>query len=281
MPAVLLKQDQSINEGTDRSTVTELWHVYDILGWTDVNTVAAVFSQIPRNLDSAHPDIPEATCRNRVVRRRWTNRKATAAPNSETYWQALVAVYFDSSGRDTVFNPRSRSIQNFIENIQIPYWYKVADGGIPYKKGFINSERTRIRRIETRHPRTGQVTDGAINSIFAQVGSVYSFGTGTGPIIDPVPNAGTPYLFKGPQIVTLANGLTRIQYVFDTTCRILSIPQGSLASEIPILRVPALDYLDEYATHDKIGTGLNPPPPEVVVSHWYNRFPEGTGIPFL
>lgn len=279
MPAVLLKQDQSINEGTDRSTVTELWHVYDILGWTDVNTVAAVFSQIPRNLDSAHPDIPEAICRNRVVRRRWTNRKVTATPNNETYWQALVAVYFDSSGRDTVFNPRSRSIQNFIENIQIPYWHEVAPNANLFKKSYINSERTRIRRIETRHPRTGQVTDGAINSIFAQVGAVYSFGTGTGPIIDPVPNAGTPYLFKGPQIVTLANGLTRIQYVFDTTCRILPTPQGSLASEIPFLRVPGLDYLDEYAPHE--GQFQNGEPPAVLVSHWYNRFPEGTGIPFL
>lgn len=276
MPAALLKQDRSVNEGTDRSTVTELWHVYDILGLTDENTRTAVFSQIPRDLDSVHPDVPEAICRNRVLRRTWTNRKAL---NGVTYWQALVAVYFDSSGRNTVFNPRSRSISNFVENISIPYWYPVVNGTSPYKKGFIQAERTRIRRIETRHPRTAQVTEGAIEAIFAQVGAVYSFGTGTGPIIDPVPNAGTPYLFKGPQIVTLANGLTRIQYVFDTTCRILPLPQGGLATDIPYARVPGLDYLDEYAAHDgKIVTGQ---PPEVLVSHWYDRYPEGTGIPFL
>lgn len=268
MAAVLLKTDFAPNEGLDRSSVVELWHVYDVLGWTADNTTDVVFSQT-RTLGASHPDIGRAICKNRVLRRRWSD--GTSHATDGTYWQALVSVYFDSSNRETAFNPRSTVIDPITERVSIPFW-SLPPGRITKRLNWYHADRARIRRAETRHPRTAQVTEQARNTIFSQIGAVYFFGQDNGPIIDPNP-VGIPYIFKGPRIVDLQNGLTRIVYYFETESPLLGIPVDRFGAGIPCVQTDSLDYLDEYVPPDD--------DPPIRVSRWNHRYLAGTGLPFL
>ena len=276
MPAALLKSNFSPNLGRDRSTVTELWHVYDILGWSSDNTTSVVFGQIPYDAEAGtpHPDVSEATCRNMVLRQRWTDGQTS---NGEIKWQAIVAVYFDSASRQSVFNPRSRTIDSFVERFKIPFRYKIlspAFGSISYYE----AERVRVRRIETRYARTAQVTPQQENIMYGEAGKVYYFGIDNGPIIDPNP-VGVPFLFKGPNIVSLSNGLTSVSYVFDTTAPIAGLPSRPTANgmQIPSVNTPPLGYLDEYINAE-FSIAVDAP---ILVSPWQDRYVEGEGLPFL
>ena len=89
MASALLKGGFAPNAGLDRSSVVELWHVWNITGWSVDNTEDVVFSQT-RAEGASHPDLGDAICKNRVLKDRWASPGDTA-PDGEQYWQAIVA----------------------------------------------------------------------------------------------------------------------------------------------------------------------------------------------
>lgn len=278
MASALLKGGFAPNAGLDRSSVVELWHVWNITGWSVDNTEDVVFSQT-RAEGASHPDLGDAICKNRVLKDRWASPGDTA-PDGEQYWQAIVAVYFDSSSREFANNPRSTIIDPISERFVIPYWKRLVSGVDSFKLCKYYCDRCRIRRVEVRHARTGQITESQRNTIFGEVGKVYFFGIDNGPIIDPNPQ-GVPFLFKGPKINDLSNGLTRLFYVFETTVPILGLSAGALYSSgsivIPSVSTPPLSYLDEYVDPDTGGSSPDP----IVTSIWERRHVPGGGLPYL
>lgn len=276
MPAKLLRADFSPNLGRDRSTVTELWHVYDITGFAQDKITQVVYGQIPYNpeVGTPHPDINEATCRNMVMRQHWTDGSTSGG---ELLWQAIVAVYFDSQSRQSVFNPRTSSITDYSEPFRIPFRYKILSPDIKLI-GYYDTERTRSRRIETRYARTAQVTEAAKLTLLAQAGNVYFFNSQGGPFVLPSPN-NVPFVYKGASTVDLSNGLTRIRYTFDTLSRIAGLPSQPPANgmQVPSVSTPPLDFLDVYLAAS-LSPGTDTP---ILVSPWSDRFLIGSTLPFL
>ena len=259
------------HKGRDRTTVTELYHIPDIDGWNHDNTGSAVFSKLPYQIGTSHPD-PElgaATCRDIVLQDRWTSGIETSVGSGAYYWHAKVVVYFSSSNREA-FNPTSSSSRYGSQFIEIPMWEGLGERrALRFKR----IERPTIRRLETRHFRTAVVTESVRHNIANVIGSVYYIGANPpGPTLPPYGYAGAiPYIFRSPSITDVGNGLTRIIYPFETTCRI----RGRAGNPPSQTAIPDLDYLETW--------DWNPvDPTEITRTRWQDQYPwSGQSIPLL
>lgn len=240
MAAHLLRKRFRPHRGLHRSSVTELWHVDSIEGWNADSTSSFVFQQIPRVIGQSHPDIGEAICTD------------FALDEQISLTDALVLVFF-STNHSEVRRFRTSSTRGFTGSVRVPYWTNTNGR---WTLSYAYDQREHVRRVETRYVRNGSLTDAMIATITSLVGSVFRF---------PEPN-GIPFLLKSPSIMDYAPGQSRLIYTFETSCRCVAMPAGTLPGQNQAL--PALDYLQEWFAAE----GGTAAPLSIVARPWQSRY---------
>lgn len=257
MSAHLLARNFRPNYGLNYSSLDELWHVDSISGWTYDNTVSVVFAQVPRSLGNAIPELGSAVVVN-ISLHQYINPT-----------DAIVLVQARTN-HGTVYRFRSSAIQGYTGTMRVPYWARTTSAsGVIWSPKEAIEPREYSRRVVTVYIRNGDLTDSFIQTINQQVGTVVRF---------PDNVNGIPYLMKSPSIVDYAPGQTRVIYSFETSCRVLAMPAGTILGQDVAL--PALDYLQEwYAPFGQ--TSGNPLP--IQVRRWQDRYPLTlqSSVPFL
>lgn len=260
--------DFSPNRGLYRSSVAELWHVTGITGWNADNTSSAVFDAIPRTEGQAHPDITEAICTNFSLRKK-INTSVFDSNAGSFVTEAFVVVFFGSTSGE-VIRQRSSSTRGFTSSVQCPNWTRTSVGGTSiWTPTETSIPREQILRVETRYLRNGSLNDAAREQMFSRVGTVFRF---------PDNVNGIPHVLKSPSIVDYAPGLSRLVYLFETSCRLQPIAAGTMIGQD--LALPALDYLQEYyAPRGSIGND----PIAIQPFRWQDRLPLSihANLPFL
>lgn len=253
------------NYGLHRSSAVEIWHVKDVTGWNDSNTVDVVYARIPRMLGASHPDprIGQAICINFSIKEKWTTTVDTVlGPVCDAY----VAVTFDTNHSES-FRLSNSGSRGYTGTVVIPNWTNSGGVWFPYST---TEQREYLLRVETHYFRSGAWTDAVEQQAQNKVGSVFHFPLVNSP--DPFggPASGTPYLLKSPQVADMPNDLTRVIYTFVTSCPIIAMPAGTLTGQDKDL--PALDYLQEYFCPRGF-VGPNSVPIDIQARPWHKRYP--------
>lgn len=275
--AKLLKADYQREYGLHREAGIELWHVTGITSWTDNNTVDRVYKQIPRALGQVCPGLTNAILLNYRLQEKINTGQtdSTDGPICE----AIVSLHYDSTNNES-FRIRSRGLGGYRDRVVAPYWsYNGASWQLTEKM----LPRQCLRRVETRYVRNGSVTESNIRAINAKIGWVFHFPRVLSP--DPAgqgpdPNA-IPYVLMPPSIVDLSNGLTRVVYTFESSCRMRGIQLGRISGVDVAL--PPLDYLQEWYAPFSFKTDGSRQPSDIQVVPWWDLYyrDPSESLPFI
>jgi len=217
----LLKQGYSVDEGTGRIVVQELYHVDGITGWTGSNSSSAVTAQIPVNRGDPHPDpaYAAAKCKNKVILRK-------LSPTD-----AIVLLLYDSYDR-WGGAPRGGSESETGQlTIQLPVYTRFAANTAIWVRAEqpVTHERAVISRYAERY--TSGDENVILDAIAANQGKRYAFG-------------GRPFLLSRGRVSKANTGQIRVVYFFRSLAPVQAFPAGTFPGQD--LAIPALGYLDEY-----------------------------------